>query len=153
MKPTILTILLMALFYNTSGQIFATTSAGKKVILNVDDNTWKYVGDADNSSEKPCLVNYTGSITFKNNTSHDIYIYYVYDLAANTQRIKVKANDKKMINDLMQYASGVGSNTLQYVWKASLELYEGEHPLWEIQGTEDGNFTIEACKNKDISID
>lgn len=153
MRSIYLSIILIACFNNASAQIFATTSAGRKVILNVDNHTWKYVGDADQNTEKPCLVNYTGSVTFKNNTSHDIYIYYAYDLAANTQRIKVKANDKKPINDLMQYASGYGSNTLQYVWKASLELYEGEHPLWEIQGTEDGNFTIEACKNKDIDID
>src|SRR4051812_22349001 len=81
------------------GQIQAATSAGKKVILNMD-KTWDWA-DPKDADDRPCNTNHTGTIVIHNKTSHDIYFYYTsHPNSLNVAYITVKSGKSKIMNDL-----------------------------------------------------
>lgn len=136
-----------------SAQIAATTSAGKKVLLNAD-GTWKYA-DAG-QDEKPCHKNHTGNLSIKNVTNNDLYFYYAKSDYEKAEYVKVKANAAKTISDL--YVGnfdwqGKLSFAHNYKWKALLELVETNYTFNYIKGAvETGSFMVEECGLKEIVI-
>ena len=74
MKNLLLILILFCATKNINAQISATTTAGKKVILNLDNKTWDWANPQDN--QKPCYTNHRANIYIHNNTNKDIYLYY-----------------------------------------------------------------------------
>lgn len=146
-------VLLAISFLSTNAQTFATTSSGKKVILN-QDGTWKYAEQGE--YEKPCSKNHLGNLTIQNKTDNDIYFYYAlyeYDKAFYT---KVKANGSKTIYDLYSGNydfSGKLTNVHSYNWKVLSELVENANVFSYIKGAiETGHFTITDCTSNELEI-
>ncbi len=156
MKTTIVTILFSVLFINTNAQeIQATTSAGKKVILNVDDKSWRWANESD--GEKLCITNHTGNVLIHNNTKQDIYLYYsAYPNSYDYEYVKVKAGAHREIENLytkriQQYSDEI----FTYKWTVAYELYDnknGYQKLNKIQGFDSGTFILNDCETKDVKI-
>lgn len=146
MKRIIPIILLSLSCYVANAQIFATTSAGKKVLLNTD-GTWKYAEATD--AESPCTKNKTGNLTVKNSTASDIYFYY--NVHGN-QYVKVKAGVSKTISNIVCCPS-YSDNSTPYSWVATLEIDMNNSHISSIQGIERGNFSITPCQTEEIEID
>ncbi|MBK9792199.1 MAG: hypothetical protein IPP60_03660 [Sphingobacteriales bacterium] len=148
-KITILTFFLFFLFMQkVDAQIMATTSAGKKVVLNLD-GTWKYANADD--AESTCQKNKTGNLTIKNNTSNDIYFYY--SATGNVSNTKIKAGASKTISNLKSTTS-YGSK-LSYDWLVSYELYSinTASRVMYLEGFERGEIGIESCETQEIDIE
>ncbi|GEM_PF-1866700 len=145
MKGTILFLLMSVSVISVSAQIFATTSSGKKVILNMD-GTWKYADDSD--SEKPCLRNHTGNLTVTNNTDIDIYFYYSTTGLFN---VLVKAGTSKTISNI-KCCPVNRDEQMQYYWVASLELVDNPIGIHRVEGIERGTFSITECKTEELEI-
>lgn len=155
------TLFILVLFFITNtidAQISATTSAGKKVILNLDNKTWDWANPQDN--QKPCYTNHMANLYIENKTKQDIYFYYFknhnyYEVEAI---IKIVAGDKKQVSNI--YTKGAYANGQEYVndyqWKVSYELYDElkEYtPKYDkIKGFDSGTFTLFDCETKDIVI-
>lgn len=150
---TIILIILSSIYYtNVNAQeIQATTSAGKKVILNVKDNTWKWANPQD--GEKPCITNYTANIYIHNNTKQDIYFYYSNTFYRKIEFLKIKAGEHRLVEDLYT-KQGQWKNILNYNWKVSYELYEIRDfaDIKSFQGFDSGTFILNECETRDIKI-
>ncbi len=147
------TLLVCIFAVAANAQISATTSSGRKVMLNTD-GTWKY---ADGSQEeKPCNKNHTGNISIKNATGNDIYFYYTYSIDGKAAFVKIKANSTKAINDLIIGNwgwDGKITETHNYKWKALLELVETTYSFDSIKGAiETGSFMVDECGLKEVSV-
>ena len=116
-----LLILIITFSSSSYSQITATTSSGKRVILNLD-GTWKY---ADNTKidQKPCAEFRTGNLTVKNNTDKDIYFYYHFQgkHGLSPSFIKIKAKSSKTINNLKTGQGTSEWEQFRYAWKATIE--------------------------------
>ena len=149
----ILTLTLLLTVLYSQAQIFATTSAGKKVILNTD-GTWKYADGGQ--EEKPCSKNHTGNITVKNATGGDIYFYYSTNEYGKTEFVKVKANASKTIYDLyvgITNWQGQVTEAHNYKWRVTPELVENASTLSYIKGAiETGSFMVNECESKEVSV-
>lgn len=160
MKQKLLILILICAIKNINAQISATTTAGKKVILNLDNKTWDWANPQDN--EKPCYTYHRGNIYLHNNTTKDIYFYYsnmTLYVGGKVQFVKVKAGEHRLIEDLVTREFYRQQYTIyDYKWVASYELYEdlslfSKHDnLEKITGFDNGTFTIEDCETKDIKI-
>jgi hypothetical protein len=153
MKSIILLLLMNSLCQFSFSQIRATTSSGKKVILNMD-GTWKY---ADNTAiqQKPCAENHTGNLTVKNNTDNDIYFYYSNsgEYSTSTQFVKIKSKSTKSINNLpLSYESYGSPIKYDYVWKATNETQRNGEAIQRMEGIENGKFTLVECDETEIEI-
>lgn len=157
MKNLLLILILFCATKNINAQISATTTAGKKVILNLDNKTWDWANPQDN--QKPCYTNHRANIYIHNNTNKDIYLYYsnmTYDMGGNVQYIKLKAGAHRLIEDLYTRSGNTWQNINDYKWVVSYELFEnvtetGFH-ISKIKGFDSGNFKLEDCETKDIKI-
>lgn len=151
-KLLIFTVVLLLQSINVNSQeIPATTNNGKKVILNQDDFTWRYVNS--NETDKPCQTNKTGGIKIVNKTSHDLYFCYCtayVSSVSDLNTIVVKANTTKIINDLQ-----VGNSFAAYIynWKVTYEIPDGKTSFSGISGFQKGNFNVVACSSKIIEIE
>jgi len=150
-KLLIFTVVLLLQSINVNAQeIPATTNNGKKVILNLDDFTWRYVNT--NETEKPCQTNKTGGIKIINKTSHDLYFCYcTYISDINDLKIIiVKANRTKIVNDLT-----VGNSFSAYIynWKVTYEIPNGKTPFFGISAFQNGSFNVDVCSSKIIEIE
>lgn len=151
MKKLIVLIISVTFSMSSHSQITATTSSGKKVILNMD-GTWKY---ADNTKidQKPCAEFHTGNLTVKNNTDKDIYFYYNFN-GLSPKFVKVKAKSSKSVNALASFQETMyGKELYNYSWKATLELQRNGATMQEIEGIESGDFVINDCEATEIEVD
>jgi hypothetical protein len=148
MKQIAFSFMIWFFSHAVSAQISATTNNGRKVILK-DDYTWKYADGGDRT--KPCETANTGNVTFKNNSSKDIFIYYATSAGSmdGTQMVKVIAKSVKTVNDIKINNAKNGV----YQYKVTLEKIEGEQNLNGISGETSGNFLVEQCANKVEEID
>lgn len=146
-KLFILNFILLSFCKLYSQEIPATTNNGKKVLLNIDDKTWRYVNQ--NESDKPCQLSKTGNLSVINNTNHDIYFCYGMWDYFETKTIKVKSNSTYTIKDI------IAKNTqdlYNYKWKVTYELPDGKVTLGSIASFQNGNFFIDICSTKEIEI-
>ena len=143
-------VLLLQSINVNAQEIPATTNNGKKVILNLDDFTWRYVNS--NETDKPCQTNKTGGIKIVNKTNHDLYFCYcTYISDVNDLKvIVIKANTIKIVNDLK-----VGNSFAAYIynWKVTYEMPNGKTSFSGISGFQNGNFNIDVCSSKIIEIE
>lgn len=151
-----LIVLIIAIAFSISGysQITATTSSGKKVILN-SDGTWKY---ADNTKidQKPCADFHTGNVTVKNNTDKDIFFYYHYQgiFGRSPNFVKVKAKSSKTISALTSEQNTIfGKEQFRYAWKATLESQRNDISIKDMEGIESGIFVITDCESTELEVD
>ncbi|MDB5226578.1 MAG: hypothetical protein JWN78_771 [Bacteroidota bacterium] len=160
MKHLILISLIVVARFSYAQEIFATTSAGKKVILNINNYTWRYANSED--SQDPCKTTRTASVLIQNNTSQDIYFYCFGDYTGGTlTHTKIKAHTPKQIDRLYTvWGQRYDLMNCQYKWKASYELYDdtkfNEYPQSSFDGLtgfESGNFILNDCETKTITIE
>jgi hypothetical protein len=153
MKKILFVILFFTFYQYSYAQIFAKTSNGRNVILNMD-GTWKY---ADNESEEDnksgCATSHTGNITVVNNNKNDIYFYYSpYDnILSGLKMVKVKSGTTKLIKDVALSGGRAGGGMFE--WKAVLEMTNGSTPIKRMQGIANGTFVVVQCENKEVEID
>jgi|JI6StandDraft_1071083.scaffolds.fasta_scaffold63161_2 hypothetical protein len=150
-KLVIFTFFLLLQYVNINAQeIPATTNNGKKVILNQDDFTWRYVNS--NETDKPCQTNKTGGIKIVNKTSHDLYFCYCTYISDvnDLKTIVIKANTTKIVNDLK-----VGNSFAAYIynWKVTYEMPNVKTSFSGISGFQNGNFNVDVCSSKIIEIE
>lgn len=155
MKPTLTLILLVAALYSQA-QINCTTSGGKQVILNTD-GTWKYADGSSTEGSKECQKTYTGTITFKNLSSSDVYVYLTnrtYFAIKQVQMFKVKAGASKKIADLDTGAGSYSPDRSEtYYWKALLETANPDVNFSSILGIATGQVVISTCAEKEVEIE
>lgn len=134
-KLLIFTVVLLLQSINVNAQeIPATTNNGKKVILNQDDFTWRYVNS--NETDKPCQTNKTGGIKIVNKTSHDLYFCYCTYIS--------DVNDLKVGNSFAAYI---------YNWKVTYDMPNVKTSFSSIFGFQNGNFNVDVCSSKIIEIE
>lgn len=152
MKKIIALAILSSSYLLGFSQITATTSSGKKVILNMD-GTWKY---ADNTivNQKPCAENKTGNLTIKNNTDNDIYFYYSSsEYSTSNSFIKIKSKSSKAINNLPVVDKNWNAEAkISYAWKATLELQGTSRTIHSMEGVESGQFILLECDVLDLEV-
>ena len=150
-KLLIFTVVLLLQFIKVNAQeIPATTNNGKKVILNIDDFTWRYANS--NETDKPCQMNKTGGIKIANKTNQDIYFCYCTYISDinDLKTIVVKANTTKIVNDLK---AGNSFAAYIYNWKVTYEMPNRKTSLSGISGFQNGNFNVDICGSKIIEIE
>lgn len=157
MKSIFFSLLLFVSVQHVFSQISATTSSGKKVMLNLN-GTWKYTNAEDR--EPPCVQKHLGKVKITNNTDNDIYFYFSSDfnyLYNNIQYYKIKAMSNRIIEDLYTVRGTPGAIKINnYKWKTSYELFQGINNstyLSEIAGFEYGNYVLNDCEIKEIIIE
>ena len=159
-------ILLIAVTINkiNAQEIEAVTAGGKKVMLNIDNMTWRYSNPQD--GQKPCYTNYTADVLIKNKTNHDIYFHYVYtnqstNKSINGDVIKIQANSERQIERLYTKYGLVNGKSLfinNYSWRASYEQFNIYNSTWydyslnEVKGFDSGTFILNECETKIIEI-
>ena len=148
MKRTIFISILCISCFSISAQIAATTNNGRKVILK-DDYTWKYADGGDHT--RPCETANTGDITFKNNSSKEIFIYYATSAGSmnGTMMVRVGAKSEKIVSNIQINNAKNGV----YQYKVTLEKIDSDQNLNGINGETSGNFLVEKCANKIEEID
>lgn len=148
MKALLVSILLCLFSVSSQSQITATTSAGKKVILNMN-GTWKYA-DGESLQEKPCQKNHTGNLTVKNNTDTVIYFYYTPSGTYSSEKefVKIRPKSSKTINDLES-----SDQNIDYNWTATYELQLTNIPWNRISGIGKGMFVIIACEVAELEVE
>lgn len=149
MKNLIFILLTLFIFKTGTAQIFATTSAGRQVIL-YQDGTWKYQGSGGNSEqEKPCIKNKTANLTITNKSENDIYFYYTEkgSMYATVSYQKVKAGTSKSVTNLR------ASNSTSFIWNATLEIDVKGTPVQDMQGISRGEFSLTPCETEEIEVD
>lgn len=150
MRKSFIFLIVLFSFSISKAQIFATTSAGKQVIL-YQDGTWKYQGSATaGETEKPCLKNGTGNLTIKNNSESDIYFYYD-GLYLGKSYVKVKAGTSKSVTNIR--CNGFNGQSIVYKWNAALELDGYNMPVSDMKGIGKGSFTLTPCETEEIEVD
>lgn len=150
MKKIILLLLFVYGNISVFSQINATTSTGKKVILN-EDGTWKYKdGSSMIKEDKGCQESRSGNISVQNNSSKDIYFYYATDTRSlkGVKYSKIKGNSSKTL----KYIPLHGDNG-RYHWKAVTELADNQTTLQDLEGIGSGTFNIVICETNEVEID
>ncbi len=97
-KPFFLILMFIFLHQIYSQEIPAVTNNGKKVILNVQNKTWKYVNQ--NETDEACQQTKSGSLKILNNTNQDIYFFYGTSTYLRAKNVIVKANSSFIISDI-----------------------------------------------------
>ncbi len=164
MKTFFLTSLFFILFSTINAQeIEGTTSGGKKIMLNIDNMTWRYVNKED--GQKPCYTNATADLIIKNHTNHDIYFHYVYSKNTASEFyyyygdvVKVQANaDRKIdrVHTRKLYTPG-DTKVYDFAWTVSYESYQikwnGDYTLKGVKGFDNGTFIVYDCETEIIDI-
>ncbi len=163
MKHTFI-LLLIAFSINTNAQeIEATTAGGKKIMINIDNYTWRFANPQD--GQKPCFTNYTADVLIKNKTNHDIYFHYVYTNRSTNKNfgggvVKIQADSNRTIEGLYtkQWTNSKDSYINNFEWKASYEQYEIYNATWyeyslnSVKGFDSGTFILNECENRTIEI-
>ncbi len=158
-QSLILLLVLFTLNKINAQEIEATTTGGKKIVLNIDNYTWRYANSQD--GQKPCYTNHYATVYLHNNTKHDIYFYYsniTADGGTNIQYVMVKAGEHKPVEYLSTRTGKYEIKTNEYQWTVCNELYQNINKygyyyyLKDIKGFDSGKFILEDCENKDIKI-
>lgn len=153
MKQKLLILILICATKNINAQISATTTAGKKVILNLDNKTWDWANPQDGQS--PCYTNHTASTLVHNKTNKDIYFYYRREAGLDVRYYftKIQADSTKLIKDLFTVDNLNYKCT--YQWKVSYELYEDlkNIKLTGISGFDSGELFLIDCETREITIE
>jgi hypothetical protein len=164
MKQTLLLLLVAFTLNNINAQeIEATTAGGKKVMLNLDNYSWRYSNSQD--GQKSCYTFHTGNVNFVNKTTQDVYLYYSESgVSQQIKYIKIQKGDNETVESLTtKRISPYDGNTTQtiqykYGWVASYELYSNLNQYYvadkleKIKGFASGEFTLEDCDTKAIKI-
>lgn len=148
MKQSLLILLIAFAISNVNAQeIPATTNNGKKVILNVQDKTWKYVNQ--NETDEVCQQTKSGSLKILNNTNQDIYFFYGTSTYLRAKNVIVKANSSYIISDIKAKDK---QDYYNYKWKVAYELPASNIAFSDIVGFQNGNFYIDVCSTKELEI-
>lgn len=99
---------------------------------------------------QPCETTNTGDVTFKNNSSRDIYIYYAIYAGsmAPAKFIKVLAKSPGFIGNLEVNNSRNGL----YEYKVTFVKAEDDPNLNHINSETSGSFVIQKCSNSVVDI-
>lgn len=131
-------------------EIPAVTNNGRKVILNKENFTWRYMNPEE--SDSPCQTNKTGSLKIVNNTNYDIYFFYCTYINSpdDLKTVTVKKNSTKTIKDIL-----VGNSFAAYAynWKVTYEMPFKINTFSGISGFQNGIFNVDVCGLKEIIID
>jgi hypothetical protein len=162
-QSLILLLVLFTLNKINAQEIEATTAGGKKVMLNLDNYSWRYVNQQD--GQKPCYTNYTADVLIKNKTNHDVYFHYAFTNKSTNKNfgggvIKIPANSEKPIERLFTkfWTNTRDSYINTYEWKVSYEQFNiynstwSEYSLNEVKGFDNGTFILYECEVKTIEI-
>ena len=118
MKKTLLFAVFFLAFCIGNSQTTATTSNGKKVILN-SDGTWKYdenqkpssqSQNTQNTQNNDCFRYSVGNLTINNTLESDVYVYYEKNCIRSV--VKVRSKSSKTVRDIDEG---------QYDWLAVFE--------------------------------
>jgi hypothetical protein len=160
MKKLILLLFTISFLKINAQEVEATTTAGTKIMINLNNYTWRYANTAD--AQKPCYTYHTADVKFINKTTRDVYIYYsIIAYKGNIKSTKIQHGDSVIVESLETKGNYYGSgNEVQYKygWVASYEYYSNLNidynfdQLKEIKGFNSNEFTLEDCVPKVINI-
>jgi len=143
----ILTLLLLLAAIFSDAQIPATTSNGRKVMLNTD-GTWQYVTSSENYPTSNCEKQHIGNVTVINHNQSDLYFYY-YRPMNEVFVVRVKGSASKTINDVCS-ADWCG----EHKWVALYEQLDNPNSIESAKNViANGKFYVEKCGNKQVEID
>ncbi len=154
-KLLLLSLFAIAFLKINAQEVEATTTAGKKLMINLNNYTWRYAKPTD--AQNPCYTNHTGTVNFHNQSSQDVYLYYKSGTFGNIEYVKINSGDSA----ILELRTGLGSSSgkaINHKWTAAYEFYNkinqtpGYKEIKEIKGFNAGNFMLSDCEPKEINI-
>lgn len=158
MKKLFFLLLFAISFLKINAQkIEATTTAGKKVILNLDNKTWDYANPED--GQKSCYTNHKGSVHFFNKSTQSVYVYYGKANVDGIEYVKINSGDSALVDNIY---TGNPKKSIDYKWTVSYEFYKdinkyrgysnAYNKVGDIKGFNAGGFTLDDCETEIVYI-
>lgn len=160
-KPLFFCFFAISFLRINAQDVEATTASGKKIMINIDNYTWRYANSED--GQKSCFTFHTGDVNFINKTTKDVYLYYSKAKErGKIKYIKIQPGESEPVKSLQTNIKSLNNSNemvqFKYGWVASYELYSNLNQyhvtdeLGKLKGFNSGEFTLDDCEIKEINI-